>query len=401
MPGYHNFETVDLMPLLCCKYLHVQYIHQYRQLKDLFDLNKEEIILPGSDIIIKNLEFQSDSSFLTCLKEPEVDAVIAENNRFRYPVFLRKGTKPDKAIILLHGLNERTWHKHLTGAKFLAERSGKAVIMFPLSFHINRGLPEWTDVRKMAVRLNIRKAKYPGIREASLVNLALSERLTECPQRFLNSGLQSTMDLIHLMNAIHSGRHPLFMKNTNADLFAYSISCMLLQALMISNPDNILKNTRIVLFAGGSLFDHMQGISKYIMDNVAFDTIRKYYLGLVDKTTKLHRDLFPLLMENRLGKAFSFLIAPDIFRKERENFIKAYSDNLMIIALQNDKVMPVEGIRQAMGEPFFHSPNFRILDFPYSYTHENPFPVLNDKLEGQVEQSFSSVFQPTLQFFMR
>ena len=378
----------------------MKFIEQYQQLKTLFDLNQDEMMIPGSKIMIKNMAFHSHAGGYSSSARQIEDSHISENIRFRYPVLLPDGkTKADKAIVFLHGLNERTWHKHLAGAKFLSEKTGQPVIMFPLSFHINRGLPEWSDVRKLTGLLEIRKKQYPDIQEASLANLALSERLTEYPQRFFTSGLQSTMDLICLLKEIQRGDHPLFEADSHIDLFAYSISCMLLQALMISNPDGILSRSKIVFFAGGSLFGYMQGMSKYIMDSVAFDTIRKFYLDMVSKKTGFMKDIEPWMMEHSFGKAFRSLIVPDFLKKERMKSIADFHNQLMIIALRDDRVMPVEGIRQATGEKFFCSALFKTIHFPYSYTHENPFPTLYRKIDDQVEQAFLEVFNPAVKFF--
>ena len=102
----------------------------------------------------------------------------------------------------------------------LCEKTGQAVILFPLSFHINRGLPEWSDKKKMAGLVESRRKQYPGLKESSIVNLALSERLTHYPERFFFPGLQSTMDLIRLIKQIQQGEHSLFQKNTRLNLFA-------------------------------------------------------------------------------------------------------------------------------------------------------------------------------------
>jgi hypothetical protein len=368
------------------------YTEQYQQFKDLFDLNQNEIVIPESGIVIRNMVFQSRAGSMDNFAEPQDDSKIVENIVFRYPVVLPSGTaKAHEAIILLHGLNERSWSKHLAWAKYLCEKTGKAVVMFPLSFHINRGLPDWTDKRKMANMLEIRRKKFPDMREASLVNLALSERLTECPERFFMSGLQSTLDLIDLLEQIKQGRHPLFEPNTQTDLFAYSISCLLIQSLMMSNPNDILSQSRIVFFAGGSIFSSMYGVSKYIMDSAAFDKIRKFYLSL--------RQIQPWLMEHRFGKAFGSLIVPDVCKKERDNTMNNFFKNMMIIALRDDKVMPLDGIRHATGDEFCHSNHFKVVHFPFGYSHENPFPIISN-IDEQLEAAFLSVFNPAVDFYL-
>jgi hypothetical protein len=275
--------------------------------------------------------------------------------------------------------------------------------MFPLSFHINRGLPEWTDARKMAQILEIRKQKFPGVRESSIVNLALSERLTRYPQRFFTSGMQSAMDLVNLLKQIRGGYHPLFEAHTDIDIFAYSISCMLLQTLMISKESEVLRGCKMVFFAGGSIFSHLQGVSKFIMDSVAFETIRKFYAGLADKKTGFSGDkeLQYFMTEHDFGTAFRSVLSPEIRKSEREKGLAGFSSNLMIIALRDDRIIPLEGIRLAMGEKFCRSEQFSLVHFPYPYIHENPFPVLYRKIEEQVEQSFRMVYDKAIQFYRK
>jgi hypothetical protein len=375
------------------------YIEQYLQLKALFNLDNDVTPIPDSRVSIKNLVFQSTPVHACCQTGLIDDSYIQENNRFRYPVLMPDGkSRADKVIILLHGLNERTWHKHLTGAKYLAEKTGKAVLMFPLSFHINRGLPEWTDSRKAAGLLEARKKKYPEVLDATLANITLSERLTELPQRFFISGLQSTIDLIKLLKSIQTGEHPLFEKGTKADIFAYSISCMVMQSLMICNPGNVLDRSRVVFFAGGSLFSHMQGVSRFIMDSVAFESIRKFCFDIVKKKNGIYKELRSIMMEHNFHKAFLSNIAPGIEAKERKKAMDNFNDRLMVIALADDRIMPLEGIKQATGESFNRSNRFKTVHFPYAYTHENPFPVLYRKIDEQVERAFQSVFVPALNF---
>lgn len=378
----------------------MQYIRQYQQLKEVFNLRADVITLPPQpDLLIRNIDFVSGASFLRITEGRDDYDDFAENIHFRYPVIVHQGNqKSTKAIIYLHGLNERTWHKHLAGACYLARQSGNAVVLFPLSFHINRGLPEWTDTRKMSGPLEKRKKKFPGLRQATVANLALSERLTEHPERFFISGIQSSMDLIALMKQIRNGEHPLFEKNSDIDFFSYSVGCTLLQSLMICNPDNIFDRSKFVFFAGGSLFCSIHAISRFIMDSVAFETLQKYYLNISGSKKCQCGENNPLLMEHPYGRAFRCILTPSGFRREREQVMKDLSQNLMVIALKNDRVMPVEGTRAAMGDKFYRSGRFRILDFPYEYTHENPFPVLYQKFEELVGHAFTSVFEPAVNF---
>jgi len=91
---------------------------------------------------------------------PVTDNHIQENKTFTYTVFAPSGKeKRDKAIILLHGLNERTWEKYLTWAEYLAQNTGKPVILFPIAFHMNRTPSRWCNQRNPIV------GKYPEKRD--------------------------------------------------------------------------------------------------------------------------------------------------------------------------------------------------------------------------------------------
>ncbi len=231
-----------------------------------------------------------------------------------------------------------------------------------------------------------------------MVNVSLSERLTEKPLRFFTSGYQSARDLLKLKRIISEGSHPLFQKGTGVDIFAYSISCMMMQVLILGYPEDFRPDTKIAFFAGGSLFSHMNGVSKYIMDSVAFDGIWRYYKEMLSKTGD-SAELKSWFEKNRFGRAFTWMLGYGQFDKVREKSFESWFSNLFVIALKNDTVIPLNGIRLAFGDKFSHSGNFRILDFPYPYIHENPFPVLNRKIEHEVDQSFRSVFEPVAEFF--
>ncbi len=280
----------------------------------------------------------------------------------------------------------------------LAEKTGNPVILFPLSYHINRGLPEWTDTRKMADPLELRRKTYAQLKESSVLNLPISERLTERPLRFFTSGYQSACDLLKLKNQIYAGLHPLFEKGSGTDIFAYSISCLMMQVLMLSDPQEFQPDTKIAFFAGGSLFSNMNGVSKYIMDNVAFGRIRKYY-GEISEKPDISSPLKSWFEKNPFGKAFTWMLGYGRFDKERERSFQSYYKNLLVVALKKDQVIPLNGIRLALGNKFSRSGGLRILDFPYEYIHENPFPVLNRKIDHEVNQAFRSVFLPVAAFF--
>jgi hypothetical protein len=378
----------------------MEYFEYYQKLKDIFNLSADVIHIPDSDMIIRNFDFVSDGmNEKLWQSENNEKNLISENFEFRYPVLIpHPEAQHRKAIFYLHGLNERNWLKHLPGAMMLAEKTGSPVILFPLSYHINRGLPEWTDPRKMAGLLEFRRQTYAELQQASVINVPLSERLTERPLRFFTSGYQSARDFLKLKKQILEGSHPLFEKGTGSSIFAYSISCMMMQVLMLSDPEDFLPDTKIAFFAGGSLFSQMNGISRYIMDNVAFAGIWRYYREILMKAGN-SVDLNSWFEKNRFGNAFTWMLGYGRYDKEREKFFQPYHSNLLILALKKDSVIPLSGIKQAFGGRFSRSGRIRVVDFPYSYIHENPFPVLSRKIDHEVDQAFRSVFEPVADFY--
>ena len=268
----------------------MNYTQQFQLLKQAFDPGKEKIDFPGSDIscYMVNFESVSDASILhewhTNRKPGEEssnwsDDTILENRNFKYPVFMNANHgKMKHAIIMLHGLNERSWVKYLVWAYYLAEHTGHPVILFPIAFHMNRSPETWGNPRIMSDLLTQRKERLGDIPQATFVNVALSERLSDEPLRFYASGQQSADDLVQLTRQLRSGEHPLFEKGTNVDFFSYSIGAFLSQILFIGNPEGLYTDSRLFLFCGGALFDEMNGVSRLIMDQPAFRSLRDYYL---------------------------------------------------------------------------------------------------------------------------
>src|SRR5665647_678572 len=99
----------------------MEYTKTYNDLKSLFSIDKKEIIIPDSDIRIYNIGFRSD----VCLSgfSNRGDELIPENQSFSYPVFAPCRTESKKVILLLHGLNERSWVKYLVWAYDLAKNT--------------------------------------------------------------------------------------------------------------------------------------------------------------------------------------------------------------------------------------------------------------------------------------
>ncbi|QGY45175.1 hypothetical protein GM418_16295 [Maribellus comscasis] len=377
----------------------MNYTHLHQQLATLFSLNKRCIKVPHSDVCIRNLEFHS--SFQTSLLKNGIfqnqfgieDSKIEENWHFKYPVFTPSDKKNNRAIILLHGLNERDWSKYLSWATYLAEQTARTIILFPLAFHMNRGKREWSDPRAMNMLVNSRKNMHQNIIQASFANAALSDRLSEDPMRFYRGGLQSAHDLIQLLNQIKNGDYPLLEENTQINFFGYSIGAFLTQIMFMANPGNLLKKSKAVLFCGGTTFDNMSGTSKLIMDNLAYRDLNDFYLRNFERksVTETKKNLSTPL--HSVVKSFKAMIPIPSFSKLKEKGLSRLSKKITAIGLLKDQVIPAKHINNTLksGHKKFHF-QLHTFDFPYQYSHENPFPVYNSEKSALVDKSFEMVF---------
>jgi len=376
----------------------------YFPLREAFHLGPDSVSLPEMGIEIQKFPFRSHYDF-PLPTHPEnkisgltdhsfVDPYIKENSSFTYPVFIPSGQNCfGDAIVMLHGLNERNWDKYLPWAQKLAGLTKKPVVLFPFSFHINRSPREWYDPRILNEYVLMRQKNFRGIQASTFINFALSNRLTEYPERFFLSGYQSVNDLTGLIRTIQSGHHPLFEKGTRINLFAYSIGVFLLQCMMIANPDNLLDQSKFFFLAGGSLFCHMNGISKYIMDSKAHEIIQNYYVFRMEDEIKEEKGATSILNLTQVGKAFRSMILPDRFRQFRENMLKFFTRNLRVVALKNDSIIPAKESARAISCGKEKIPeNMNIIDPPYPYIHENPFPVKLKEYKKAIDSVFEMVF---------
>lgn len=315
---------------------------------------------------------------------------VPENEHFVYPVFKPSGPKrSSEVIILLHGLNERSWNKYLPWAEYLCEQTGKAVLLFPIAYHVNRSPSDWSNPRFLQKILDMRRSTFGADRSLSFANVALSERLTEHPERFYQSGRQSYYDLVQLVSELREGRHPLFSENTQVDVFAYSIGALLSQVLFLSNPGGLFDDSRLFMLCGGAVFNRMYGESRSIMDRCSYEKLLEYY-----------EKEWPVAEPHVDGpsEAFYSMIAPHFAQQQRIDRFEQMKHRISGVSLANDRVIPYQGVVEAMGQAMT-SERISLIDMPFDYTHENPFPV-NPKTDAkEVNQSFLQVFKQSVAFF--
>jgi len=319
------------------------------------------------------------------------------NENFNYPVFVPDSDKARKeCIILLHGLNERNWDKYLPWAYTLAKQTGKSVILFPIAYHMDRSPEQWKDPRKMLPYVKKRRMELPNVNMSTVVNVALSERLTAQPERLFFSGYQAAGDVMKLMDSITSGEHPLFEKGTVIDFFSYSIGTFLTQIMMLGNPGNRFDNSKFLFFCGGSAFDDMYGVSRYILDSEAYVTLKDYYSNTFENDLNRNSGWKQVFNSTAIGDSFRAMLSLKSLRHYRSGLFSKFRDRLMTITLRQDKVIIPEKANSVLS-----GTRVEEMDFNYAYIHENPFPV-SDKpsLRNEVNSAFESFIGKVVPFFV-
>ena len=368
----------------------MDYTQRYSHLSSVFRQGTD-FYLSDTSIDVRFFPFESAYSS-SCEVEPGNDPNIVENRRFEFPIFFPAGKDHFKnAILLLHGLNERSWDKYLTWAEYICKGTGKPVILFPIAFHINRSPSWWSKARQLILSMNSRRAAYPNDASLSFANIALSERISENPDRFYLSGKQTFHDLTLLTHTIKAGLFPYFSKNAHIDILAYSIGAFLSQILLMVNPENLFSYSRLFMFCGGSIFSSMSGVSKYIMDKPAYNRLYHYYIHIFGRDSSLK------WIRDKGFHVFESMISPERNYKERTTFFSRSEGRIGGISLQKDTVIPYHGIREALGEAYADH-HIQLIDFDFPYSHENPFPIQGKIHPEIVNAAFNLVFSQAVRF---
>ena len=307
-----------------------------------------------------------------------LDTEIHENRFFQFSLFTPDSAPARDIIILLHGLNEKSWNKYLPWAKSLVTLTGKSVLLFPTAFHMDRTPAAWSDPRLMSKVARERQQLFPNTKEISFANAAMSHRLQFAPERFLLSGLQTFHDILNLIHRIRTGQYPEIPDDTGIDLFSYSIGAMLGQVLLMSDPDKVFSKTRLFMLAGGASLSLMNPVSKSIMDSNAFKAINNYYKNLFGSTNKKVNGV-ENPRKNDEYKYFKSLLHNEHMQSIRRNRFKQIGGRIMAVSLARDQVIPPDSIsatgRNKSGKLLWKQ---KTLDAPFPYTHEDPFPVSGD-----------------------
>ena len=193
------------------------YTQQEREFSAYFRGGMAEGYVPGTGIRIVSEVFRSASNysysdgrnissvFRSLFRSKELEV---SNGDFRYYLLIPDGSAGRGAIIMLHGLNERSWSKYMQWGMRLASDTGRPVVLFPSAYHMNRSPRSWIDRHLMTPLVTARTSLLPDTQLSSFVNVALSTRMSSSPQRFLLSGYQTLKDLQNLTQHRQGGLTP-------------------------------------------------------------------------------------------------------------------------------------------------------------------------------------------------
>lgn len=410
----------------------MSYLEDFHTLRKRFNHTDERIDFPEYDMEIVNLPFRSENYKLLpgeteygCEEHGETfdtrysidatdvpeamsqlltvdDSRAAENISFTYPMMrpLKKnGAKTKKVIFLIHGLNEKSWEKYLPWAQKLTASTGKAVVMFPIAFHMNRAPGAWSDPRLMLKASKEKREMFPHTVSSSLANAAINTRLQFMPQRFLWSGLQSYYDVLQLVKEIKADRHPYIHPEARIDFFAYSIGSFLAEILLMTNQEDLFKHSRLFNFCGGPIMTRTSPVSKYILDSEAHIAVYSFFVEHLDNRIRLDKRLAHYFGEQHpVGRVFRCMLDYRRDKEFREKTLKELSGRIMAVGLKKDEVIPpYEIVNTLKGDTRKIPVKVKILDFPYVYDHVVPFPW-NEKLASPVDRAFRKVFKYAAKF---
>lgn len=361
-------------------------------------------LLPGG---IKNRDTYEYPSKEESINEPDIiqelihktDAEIPENIDFRYHVMMPKNVdKVDNVVFMFHGFNEKYWTKYSPWAYHVVNNTGKAVIMFPIAFHMNRAPALWSDTRAMYSVSGKRKESHSEIICSSLSNVAISSRLNNKPQRFIWSGFQTYYDVIDLVETIKANQHALINPDATIDFLSYSIGTFLGEIIMLTNHKGYFSKSKYATFCGGPVFNRINPVSKFILDSEANVALYSFVIEHLESHIKRDAVLREFFKKTDVGSNFAKMLNYNTETAIRENMFREFSDRFYAITLKEDKIIPpYEVMNTLQGSRRDINTKVEVLDYPYKYIHEDPFPSL-ERITDEVDRQFKFTFDKISDF---
>ena len=280
------------------------------------------------------------------------DRDAESNGSFSFPVFRPEGQRFGQCLFLGHGLNETSYLKLNYWAKALCHTLKMPVLIFPLSFHLNRRPSSWL----MRMRsLSRSRSEIEGNRCSSPFNAVISHRLAEMPERFFRGALQSYWDTKDLLLLIRKGQfetmtgrgEQILAPTARINFLGYSISGYLYLALAMLMGDDLLTDSRVVLFSSGTHIRDMNPVSVLVIDGDAFRRSKQFYEeGYKEQAS---RELRCWLEGEETGLWFKRLLFNEGGRNQLHDFTRTLSNRILIIGDPHDEVFPLEAIKTNLG----------------------------------------------------
>ena len=332
------------------------------------------------------------------------DLDIENNKSFHYYIVKSSDIEvASEALIFFHGLNEKKWDKYLPWAYELAKRTKKAVILFPIAFHMNRAESIWSDRHAMQEVAKFRKTQFPENTNYSFVNAAISSRLEAHPQRIFWSGLQTYSDCIQLVDDLKDGKIKGVSAEATIDLFGYSIGSFFSMILKMANPKSYFSDSKLFCFCGGMTIDRMFPISKYIMDARSAIKMQTVFAELLSSEFVGDERLAHFQDENLHPNEswFKKMLRYNYFQRDREIRIAELENQIKAYVLEKDEVAPpIEALNSFKGGFRNINVDVEIMDYPFEYSHMVPFP-LTKKNATAISAAFDHFISSACRFYQR
>lgn len=280
------------------------------------------------------------------------DHMVEENINFRYPLVRKHPSadtsqKRDRVTIVLHGLNEYSFNKHMPWACQIMLHTQAPVILFPLTFSIGgTRAGDWANLTTTIVR---KRKGIEGNENVSLVNPIISERLGTHPERFFWAAVQTYWDLVNLARQINDDRHEHIAPHAQVDFLGYSSGGYLALALLALNHEGLFSKSRACLFATCAEMRSLGSGTPYTLDRRAEVALRDLYVEKVDERAN-ERMKHWFEKEHPEGHWFHSFgrksASPD--RRWRETLIREIEPRLLGIANTNDDIMRLGAMRDVL-----------------------------------------------------
>lgn len=364
--------------------------------------------LPGSsELYCRKHKVSFEEKCHTLLEDASGIAVsdydIPTNKACNYYILKLAGQKQaDGYILFFHGLNEKRWDKYLPWAYEIARRTNKALVLFPIAFHMDRAPATWSEKQRMIKIANERIASNPeNAHNASFINAAISSRLEHFPQRLFWSGMQTYADVVQFIESVKKGQQTAIKPEASIDLFGYSIGSFLSSILLMANPHNYLFSAKLFCYCGGMTIDRMFPVSKYIMDASSAIAMQGKYAELLSAnfTNDARMEHYQNAVLHPETSWFKTMLRYNYFSKEREERLRELAPRVKALVLKQDEVAhPVEALNTLKGGYRDIPIEVEITDYNYPYTHMNPFSLVH-KFAEEVDQAFEGFVQSMANFY--